>query len=426
MKLYSSLSRRVEPFTHQGPAVGVYVCGITPYDTTHLGHLFTYSSFDVLIRYLEFLGHQVRYVQNVTDIDDDILRKAKQVNDDWRAVGNRWTSRFIQDMEATNIRPPDHFPRATDVIPQMFPLVQKLVEAGLAYESAGNVYFDVDTWPSYGQLSAIPHDQMLSIANQRGNNPNDPHKRHPLDFVLWQAQAPGEPVWHSPWGPGRPGWHIECSTMATLFLGNCVDIHGGGADLIFPHHESEIAQSEGATGQAPFVRFWMHTAMVRHEGEKMSKSLGNLVMVQELRRTWSADALRLYMANHHYREAWSHDVDELEQAERLAHQLGVAAQVEGGAEPSNDPTWARAAFSAAMDDDLNTPATLPVLEQLAREIREAASAGQDVSVAQELLAAMAGVLGLRLGATSPEAEFRSQTKWDELLAGWNRHLEQFR
>ena len=215
MKLYSSLSRSVEPFTPQGPVIGVYVCGITPYDTTHLGHLFTYSSFDVLVRYLEFLGHEVCYVQNVTDIDDDILRKARQVNDDWRTLGNRWTSRFIHDMQAANIRPPDHFPRATDVIPQMFPIVQRLIGSGLAYESAGSVYFDVDAWPSFGRLSAIPRDQMLPIANERGNNPDDPHKRHPLDFVLWQAQAPGEPAWQSPWGPGRPGWHIECSTMAT-------------------------------------------------------------------------------------------------------------------------------------------------------------------------------------------------------------------
>ena len=418
MKLYSSLSRSVEPFAPQEPqgrAIGIYVCGITPYDTTHLGHLFTYASFDVLIRYLEFLGHQVRYVQNVTDIDDDILRKARQVNDDWHTLGNRWTTRFIHDMQATNIRPPDHFPRATDVIPQMFPIVEKLIGAGLAYESNGSVYFDVNTWPNYGRLSAIPRDQMLPIANERGNNPNDPHKRHPLDFILWQAQAPEEPAWPSPWGPGRPGWHIECSTMSTLFLGDRVDVHGGGADLIFPHHESEIAQSEGATGQAPFVRFWMHTAMVRHEGEKMSKSLGNLVMIQDLRKSWPADALRLYLANHHYREAWSHNPDELEQAERLAYGLAAAVQTEGGAKPPYDPTWARAAFGAALDDDLDTPSALPVLGQLAREITDAAGAGQDVRLAQGSLIAMAGVLGLRLGLAGQ----------DDLLTGWNRHLERF-
>ena len=264
-------------------------------------------------------------------------------------------------------------------------------------------------------MSAIPRDQMLPIANERGNNPSDPHKRHPLDFVLWQAQAPGEPAWQSPWGPGRPGWHIECSTMATQFLGSSVDVHGGGADLIFPHHESEIAQSEGASGQAPFVRFWMHTAMVRHEGEKMSKSLGNLVMVQELRKTWSADALRLYMASHHYREAWSHDPDKLEQAERLAYQLQSAVQVQGGSGPAYDPAWGQAAFAAALDNDLDTPAALPVLERLARETAEAAADGQDVRAAQESLTAAAGVLGLRLGTAGQ----------DDLLAGWDRHLHRF-
>ena len=184
------------PQTSQGRPIGVYA-GL-PLDTTHLGHLFTYAAFDTLIRYLEFLGHQVRYVQNVTDIDDDILRKAGQVGDDWHTLGNRWTSRFIHDMQATNIRPPDHYPRATDVIPDMFPIIDRLIGAGLAYESAGNVYFSVNAWPSFGRLSAIPRDQMLPVANERGNKPNDPHKRHPLDFVLWQAMAPGEPSWLQP------------------------------------------------------------------------------------------------------------------------------------------------------------------------------------------------------------------------------------
>ncbi|HIC90325.1 MAG TPA: cysteine--tRNA ligase, partial [Anaerolineae bacterium] len=230
----------------------------------------TYTVFDILIRYLELCGYTVHYVQNVTDIDDDILRKAKEVGEDWQTLGNRWTARFIRDMEALNVRPPDHFPRATDVIPDIVEMVQRLLETGVAYEAGGNVYFHIDAWPEYGQLSRIPRDHMLPIANERGNNPDDPHKRDPLDFVLWQAQAPGEPAWESPWGLGRPGWHIECSAMATRFLGEVVDIHGGGADLVFPHHESEIAQVECCSSQSPFVRFWMHTAMVRHEDEKMS------------------------------------------------------------------------------------------------------------------------------------------------------------
>jgi L-cysteine:1D-myo-inositol 2-amino-2-deoxy-alpha-D-glucopyranoside ligase len=416
MKLYNSLTKSLDAFVPKGQTIGVYVCGITPYDTTHLGHLFTYASFDILIRYLEFLGHQVCYVQNVTDIDDDILRKARQVNDNWQALGNRWTARFIHDLQAMNVRPPDHFPRATDVIPDMFPIIQELFEAGLAYESGGSVYFRVGAWPQYGQLSSIPKEEMLPIANERGNNPADPHKRHPLDFVLWQAQAPDEPAWQSPWGAGRPGWHIECTTMATHFLGNTVDIHGGGGDLIFPHHESEIAQAEGATGRGPFVRSWMHTAMVRHEGEKMSKSLGNLIMVQDLRKRWSADTLRLYLASHHYRAAWEHEPSGLDQAERLAYQLHSAVQTQGGSQAPYDPIWAWAAFVDAMDNDLDTPATLPLMGRLAYEVVEAANVGQDVQTAQQALATIAGVLGLRLNAVGPE---------DRVISGWDQHLKRF-
>jgi len=233
--------------------------------------------------------------------------------------------------------------------------VRKLLDVGIAYEAGGNVYLSVDAWPEYGRLSGLSRDEMLPIANERGNNPNDPRKRDPLDFVLWQAQAPDEPAWDSPWGPGRPGWHIECSTMATSLLGATVDIHGGGADLVFPHHESEIAQAEAATGQKPFVRFWVHTAMVRHDGEKMSKSLGNLVMVRDLLRTCSPDALRLYLGNHHYRDPWSYSEAELEQAEKLAFRLKAAATAIGGQGAASDPAGAEAAFRAAMEDDLDTP-----------------------------------------------------------------------
>jgi L-cysteine:1D-myo-inositol 2-amino-2-deoxy-alpha-D-glucopyranoside ligase len=242
----------------------------------------------------------VLYAQNVTDIDDDILRKAKEVGQDWLAVGNRWTTHFIQDMIALNVRPPDFFPRATDAIPEIIAWVEKLLENGVAYEAGGSVYYAVDDWPAFGELCAIPRAEMLPIANERGNHPDDPNKRDPLDFVLWQAQAPGEPAWDSPWGPGRPGWHIECSTLSTKYLGETVDVHSGGADLCFPHHECEIAQVEPVTGERPFVRTWMHTAMVYHDGEKMSKSLGNLVWVgQEAnlqrRNTWKISRQRWKM-----------------------------------------------------------------------------------------------------------------------------------
>ncbi|MDX1616317.1 MAG: cysteine--tRNA ligase [Candidatus Promineifilaceae bacterium] len=417
MQLYNVLTRRVETFEPAGSAVSLYVCGITPYDTTHLGHLFTYTSFDVLVRYLEYLGHTVRYVQNVTDIDDDILRKADSVEADWQELGNRWTRHFIDDNVALNIRPPDYFPRATDVVAEMLGVVEDLLIAGLAYEVEGSVYFQVGRDPDYGQLSGLDYEEMLPVANERGNHPDDPNKRDPLDFVLWQAQAPGEPAWDSPWGPGRPGWHIECSTMATKYLGLPVDIHGGGADLIFPHHESEIAQAEYATGHRPFSRYWLHTAMVRHEGEKMSKSLGNLVMVRDLLEAgWSADALRLYMAGHHYRDPWSHDDADLARAAELARRLEQAVGLSGGDGPALSVEMYRAAFQAAMDNDLDTAVAGETLTQLASEIEEAAEQQRGVEAAQDFLREAAAVLGLRLGQTGPEPRVQQ---------GWTQHRQGF-
>lgn len=417
MQLYNALSRRKEAFEPQGNAVTIYVCGITPYDTTHLGHSFTYASFDVLIRYLEYLGHEVDYVQNVTDVDDDILRKAQEVGEDWKAIGDRWTAHFIDDMKELNVRPPDYFPRATDVIEEMIEVVEALLAAGYAYEKKGSVYFHVDDYQDFGKLSRIPRSEMLPIANERGNHPDDPNKKDPLDFVLWQAQAPGEPAWDSPWGPGRPGWHIECSTMATRYLGNSIDIHGGGADLIFPHHECETAQAEGATGEKPFVRFWLHTAMVRCEGEKMSKSLGNLVMVRDLLEAgWAPDALRLTMHGYHYRDEWEFNESALKEAAAVAEKLRRAATVEGG---SNDPLTHRGAantFTTAMDDDLDTPTVVAALEEFADQILRVAGADRDVSRAQETLREMAGVLGLTLGGETPAPAVQQ---------GWDEHRRRF-
>ncbi len=416
MQLYNTLSQELQPFTIDREPVSLYVCGITPYDTTHLGHAFTYLAADVLVRYLAYRDHSVRYVQNVTDIDDDILREAKEQDVDWKEWGNRWTAHFIRDMRALNVRPPDHFPRATETIPDMIEVIERLLEAGLAYRAGGNVYFEIAAWPEYGQLCRLSPDDMLPIANQRGNDPDDPHKRNPLDFVLWQAPAPGEPGWPSPWGRGRPGWHIECSTMATKYLGEVIDVHAGGDDLCFPHHESEIAQAEGATGREPFARFWLHVAMVRHDGEKMSKSLGNLVMVRDLLEEWSPDALRLYLAGHHYRQAWSHDPQELKQAQELARTLRAALESQGGGGPPLNTGPAQAAFHRAMDDDLDTPLALMALEQLAAQISQAAARQQDVRPAQGILRAMGRVFGLRLDRPGIE---------EPVLAGWNRHLSQF-
>jgi L-cysteine:1D-myo-inositol 2-amino-2-deoxy-alpha-D-glucopyranoside ligase len=358
-----------------GP-VGLYVCGVTPYDTGHLGHAFTYISFDVLHRYLEYLGHDVVYVQNLTDVDDDLLRRARELGEDYLELGNRHVTTFLTEMAALNWLPPDHYPRATEHIPQMQDLIARLLERGHAYATDGHVYFDIGSWPSYGELSGLPRNAMLPVANERGNVPDMPGKRDPLDFVLWQPSAPDEPRWESPWGPGRPGWHIECSAMSIAYLGTRFEVHGGGGDLVFPHHESEIAQSEGATGDAPFVSWWMHAGMLRYQGEKMSKSLGNLVLVRDLLASYPGDAIRHYLVSHHYGAEVDFDEADMEAslvaAARLRRACQLAEELEPLAPARADPARLmpqvaghRERFLAAMDDDLDTPAALPELHALA-------------------------------------------------------------
>jgi L-cysteine:1D-myo-inositol 2-amino-2-deoxy-alpha-D-glucopyranoside ligase len=396
MQLYNTMTQQKESFAPARSYVTMYVCGITPYDTTHLGHAFTYVVFDTLARYFAFKGWPVRYAQNVTDIDDDILRKAGQVGEDWKELGNRWTRRYLADMDALNVMRATYFPRATEEIPRIIEMTQVLLDRGYAYEKGGSVYFHVDSCDRFGQLSHLPRGEMLPVANERGNNPDDPNKRDPLDFVLWQAARPGEPTWESPWGPGRPGWHIECSAMSQHYLGDTIDIHGGGGDLVFPHHECEIAQSEQYTGVRPFVRFWVHIAMVRHEGEKMSKSLGNLVMARDVLETYHPDALRAYLLSHHYRTAWSYDEARLKDAAGRAERYAAASQANpiGDGDPLDAEPYERR-FVAVMDDDLDTPAGLAFLDELAEAIL-AAAGERDVAAAQGMLRRAAGVLGLRL------------------------------
>jgi cysteinyl-tRNA synthetase len=306
-----------------------------------------------------------------------------------------------------NVRPPDVLPRATEVIPEIHQAVSQLLERGVAYASQGSVYFDIDTWPAYGRLSRFDRDEMLRTANERGNDALDPRKRHPLDFVLWQAAKPGEPAWRSPWGLGRPGWHIECSTLSRRFLGETVDIHGGGTDLIFPHHESEIAQMEAITGHA-FVRYWMHAAMVRHAGEKMSKSLGNLVLIDALLQRYSPDTLRVLLASHHYREVWEFDEAELARAGATAARLREASRPAAmpGMEADADPWVER--FRRAMDDDLNTPAALAAVVDLADRIL-ARAVGNG---AQVVLRRLGSILGLRSDSEAPEE--RVGLGWESL------------
>ncbi len=395
MKLFNTLTQSLEEFVPlDDKMVHMYVCGITPYDTTHLGHAFTYVSFDALIRYLEFCGFTVKYVQNVTDIDDDILRKAREVGMAWDELGRRETERYLRDMDALNVRRPDVYPHATQETPTMIEITQTLLARGYAYEREGNVYYSVRQDPEFGIMAhAIglnDYESMLTIANERGNFPDDPHKKDPLDFVLWQAQAPGEPSWPSPWGPGRPGWHIECSAMSMRYLGQQIDIHGGGADLAFPHHTCEIAQSEHFTGKAPFSRIWMHTGLVHQDGEKMSKSLGNLTLVSDLLKDYSADAIRVTLLNHHYRYPWECFPEDLQVATETVRLFEQVRALVGYHVDGTD-NLLHGLFVAAMENDLNTPQALLLLRQAA----EMVIVNNNVSTGAEILR-LVGVLGLRV------------------------------
>lgn len=387
--------------------VGLYVCGVTPYDTGHLGHAFTYVSFDVLHRYLEYLGHDVAYVQNLTDVDDDMLRKARETGEDYLALGNRWVTTFLTEMAALNWLPPAELPRATQHVPEMIALIERLIDAGHAYVADGYVYFSVASDPAFGEVSHTPRDEMLAIANERGNVPDMPGKRDPLDFVLWQRSLPDEPTWESPWGPGRPGWHIECSAMSMAYLGNRFEIHGGGADLAFPHHEAERAQSENATGERPFVGWWMHAGMLHQGGEKMSKSLGNLVLVRDLLRDHSADAIRHYLISHHYRTEVHYDADALAPSDAaVAHLARANARAEETAEewdghlpPSEAVRAARRRFLEALDDDLDTPKALGELDLLASMALET-DRQVAVNAGIEIRELGGRILGLRLATVT--------------------------
>ena len=353
-KLYDSLTNLKKEFKPLSfGKVSIYVCGITPYDTTHLGHTFTYVFFDTLVRYLKFKGYKVTYTQNVTDIDDDILKKAKELKTDWKKLGEKWTTRYLEDMKALNILPPTHYIKATEAIPEIIEIIRVLIQKGFASEINGNVYFEVSKFKNYGKLSKLTREEMIKISAERGANPNDPNKIDPLDFLLWQKSLEDEPFWNSPWGKGRPGWHIECSAMIYKTLGPQIDLHGGGYDLIYPHHESEIAQSESFTNKLPFVKYWSHVAMLNYKGEKMYKSLGNLVMVRDLLKKYSPNAIRWILLSHHYRSEWDFEEGELQKAERVLNKI---TQNLSGQFPTEE-------FTTLMDNDLDTPSVLKLLEK---------------------------------------------------------------
>jgi L-cysteine:1D-myo-inositol 2-amino-2-deoxy-alpha-D-glucopyranoside ligase len=366
MRLYDTARGAVVPFA-PGPVVTMYTCGITPYDAAHMGHVAVYVTYDVLQRRLRDLGHETRCVRNITDVDDDILRKARELGVHFLDLAAEEMARFDSTMRALRLLECWSEPRATSAIPDILGFIGMVLESGHAYQGGGAVYFDVSSFPEFGQISHYDRSHMLALAAERGGNPDDPNKRDPLDFVLWHPSAPDEPAWDSLWGPGRPGWHIECSALAMRELGTTIDLHGGGTDLIFPHHECEAAQSEAVTGE-PFVRHWMHVALVRLGGTKMSKSLGNLVFVSDLLKEWEPDAIRLCVLGHHYRTEWEWRDEEMgEAAERLAR-WRAAGPGSGGLD----------AVRAALDDDLDVPAAIAAIDA-------AAARGHGVSEAAELL-----------------------------------------
>lgn len=368
MRLYDTARREVVPF-EPGETVLMYTCGITPYDATHLGHAATFLVYDVLQRRLIDMGHTVRCVRNVTDVDDPLFAKARELGVHYLDLAAGEEARFNRDMEALNALPVYSTPRASSAISDIRGFIGMVLDRGFAYAAGGSVYFDVTRFPTFGEVSHYSHEQMVEFARQRGGNVDDPHKRNPLDFVLWHPSADDEPSWDAQWGAGRPGWHIECSALALRELGTTIDLHGGGSDLIFPHHECERAQSEAATGE-PFVRHWMHVAMVFKDGEKMSKSLGNLVFVDALRREWDPRSIRLAVLEHHYRHEWEWDDTLMPRNRDRLHNWRLSR---GGAAGS-----VLDEVRACLDDDLNTANAVAAVDA-------AAAAGVDVTGAAALL-----------------------------------------
>ncbi|MEX1022669.1 MAG: cysteine--tRNA ligase [Dehalococcoidia bacterium] len=395
LHLYNSLTREVERFEpFEERLVRMYVCGITPYDVGHLGHALVYVAFDTLRRWLEHNAYEVRHVQNITDIDDDMVRKSRELGVSIAELTARNQAIYLDEMDALNVLRPDAYPLASETIPQIVDMVRGLVDSGFAYEVDGYVFFDVSKTPDFGTLLGLSGDDLRGYRND--SMPAEPEhlKRSPLDFLIWQPCDSDGAAFDSPWCVGRPGWHIECSAMAQAALGPRVDIHGGGKDLRYPHHDSEIVQSEAATGLRPYVKVWMHNGTMNLAGQKMSKSLGNLVKVSDLlREGFTGNGLRLLLLSEHYREDRDFDRDALAAWEERARLLESAARVTGSRPDHLRVQPYRNAFQDAMDDDLDTPTAIEVLTQVAQELQ----AGRlDAATGAGALVELGEALGLRL------------------------------
>jgi cysteinyl-tRNA synthetase len=395
--LYNTLTRKKEPFEPDDPkSVRMYVCGPTVYDFAHVGNARPVVVFDVLFRLLQRIYGKkyVTYVRNITDIDDKIIKAAAENNEPIANLTARTEQAFHEDMDALGALPPTHEPRATQHIPGMIVMIERLIESGHAYEAEGHVLFGVGTKSDYGKLSRRDRDEMIAGARVEVA----PYKKDPADFVLWKPSAPDQPGWESPWGRGRPGWHLECSAMSEALLGETFDIHGGGLDLVFPHHENEIAQSECAHGGAPFVRFWLHNGYVTVEGEKMSKSLGNFFTVRQLlEEGHRGEAIRLALLSAHYRQPLDFSRDALKSAKHTLDRFYTALREVREIEPAENPVSEE--ITSALEDDLNTPLALTALHESATALNKAARASEKARLKGALLAG-----GAELGLLQADAE----------------------
>ncbi|MBA2468982.1 MAG: cysteine--tRNA ligase [Chloroflexia bacterium] len=433
LRVYNSRTRAEEPFTTILPGkVGMYVCGVTVYDSAHIGHGMSSIVFDTIRRYLLHLGYDVRYAQNFTDIDDKIINRANAEGGTPAALTERLIAEWDDEIGALNILPATVAPRATDEIPEIIAIIEGLIDKGHAYASDGDVYFKVRSFPAYGQLSGRDIEELATgvrIAISES-------KQDPLDFVLWKSSKPGEPAWPSPWGPGRPGWHIECSAMCTHHLNGVVDIHGGGRDLIFPHHENEIAQSEAFSGESPFARFWLHNGMLQLDGEKMSKSLGNVVSLRSLIERGRQAAFRLQVLQTHYRAPLNYTEAGLEAAATGLDRLIAAARPEPAItlenQVVNGENLVRLAeetvrrFHAAMNDDFDTPSAIAALFELARSInrlRSQSGGTEQFRTAQQTLVELSDILGLDL-TERPDTNPGDAEPFIDLLIDIRAHLRQ--
>jgi cysteinyl-tRNA synthetase len=409
LRIYNNLTRQKEEFKPMvAGKVGLYVCGVTIYDYCHVGHARTYTAFDAMVRYLRFLGYEVKYVRNVTDIDDKIINRSKENQESFDAITQRFEAIMHQDFDALGLLRPDEEPHATQSIAEIIEIIEILMAKGVAYLGAqGDVYYSVAAFKDYGKLSKQNLDDLR--AGERIDVAED--KRDPLDFVLWKAAKPGEPSWDSPWGKGRPGWHIECSAMSKKCLGERFDIHGGGSDLQFPHHENEIAQSEAANG-CQFVNYWVHTGMVQVDKEKMSKSLGNFFTIREVLQQYRAESVRFFLLSSHYRSQLNYSEDNLNAADASLERLYLALRDIESAEGEVIDDYLQR-FKQAMDDDFNTPEAIAVLFELAREVNRAKKEqSEDLADLAVTLKSLANILGLL--SQSP-AEFLQSGSGSEVI-----------